>query len=160
MSRSTRVKTSEAGTETPERRAVRPLLFPRELVAAGCIAALVAAALVVPGGLVFRPTRHEVALPEAQTEEYRMVRPPPELAFDSLKNTSLLSDDELRYHFEGLMESQVAEILDQDRDGIADGTRVEVMEFIERMKIILSDREPFEYRVTPQGIPVVRVKEL
>ena len=65
--------------------------------------------------------------------------------FDRLVNTSRLSDSELRTLFESLDEAYAAKLLDLDSDGIADFTAIEVCEFIERMKIILSDRRPFNY---------------
>ena len=126
----------------------------------GCVAALVVAALVVSRGPGSRPNIHLRPLPEPVPEEYGLVLPPSELAFDNLRNTSRMTDDELRYCFEGLMESRMVELLDQDQDGVADGTLVEVKEFIQRMKIILSDRAPFVYRVTPQGLPIMRATEL
>ena len=65
--------------------------------------------------------------------------------FDTLQNTSRLTDEQLRDGFERLIESHMARLLDRDRDGTADFTGLPVEEFIERMKIILSDRKPFSY---------------
>ena len=74
--------------------------------------------------------------------------------FDQLRNTSRLGDSELRTFFEHMAEAKAAEFLDLNRDGIADFTGVEVFEFIERMKIILSDRRPFAYKRDAQGNPI------
>ena len=65
--------------------------------------------------------------------------------YDTLRNTSRLTDAELRYGFEHFLEWKMAGMLDSDEDGFADFTGIEVCEFLERMKIILSDREPFIY---------------
>jgi hypothetical protein len=69
------------------------------------------------------------------------------MGFDPLRNTSRLTDAQLRDGFEHFQQSEMAKLLDQDLDGIADCTGVPVQEFLERMKIILSDRKPFEYKV-------------
>ena len=135
-----------------------------KLFLVGCIVAALLVAVAFSRTMAFRSTHPAAVRPRAEerAEEpaYGLALPPRELAYDSLRNSSRLSDDELRWYFEGHMESEMAEVLDQDHDGIADGTRVELMEFIHRMKIILSDREPFEYRVTPQGVPIVRGTDL
>ena len=151
---------SSASWGTADRQAARPAAIAAGSTAAWCIAALVMAAFVLPRSPVSLPGGRRAAHSGTEVEAYGSFRSPRGLGFDSLRNTSRLSDEELRYYFEGLMEEEAAEILDQDRDGIADGTRVEVMEFIERMKIILSDRMPFVYRVKPQGLPIIRGSEL
>lgn len=64
---------------------------------------------------------------------------------DPLRNTSRLTDVALRYGFEHFLEWKMAKMLDRDGDGLADFTGICICEFLERMKIILSDRRPFEY---------------
>jgi hypothetical protein len=68
------------------------------------------------------------------------------MGFDPLRNTSRLTNEELREGFEWFEEAAMAEILDLDGDGLADFTNVPTWEFLERMKIILSDQKPFEYK--------------
>ena len=75
------------------------------------------------------------------------------LGVDPLRNTSRLTDSELRALFENLEERKAAELLDLDNDGLADFTGVDVRAFIERMKIILSDRRPFVYKRDAEGNP-------
>ena len=77
------------------------------------------------------------------------------LGFDTLRNTSRLTDQELRDGFERFLEWQMERTLDCDKNGIADFTGIPVEEFLGRMKIILSDREPFEY-VYSDGSPSMR----
>jgi len=67
------------------------------------------------------------------------------MEFDTLVNISRLNNAELRQLFEALEEGKAADLLDLDKDGIADFTGINVYEFIERMKIILSDLKPFIY---------------
>ena len=64
---------------------------------------------------------------------------------DPLRNTSRLTDDQLRLCFELQLDGRLEGALDRDRDGLADFTGIEVWEFVYRMKLILSDREPFDY---------------
>ncbi len=70
--------------------------------------------------------------------------------FDTLRNESRLTNDELRYFFERSMESVIAEIIDQDSDGIVDNMRIEVEEFIGRMFIILHCRKRFDFKPDPR----------
>lgn len=67
------------------------------------------------------------------------------MGYDSLRNTSRLTNAELRDGFEHFREWQMQGKLDRDRDGIADFTGIAVEEFLQRMKIILSDLRPFNY---------------
>ena len=136
------------------------LKWKRVGLALGSLAAFMVAAAMASRGSVSRPAVRVAQAPVEGLEGSGLVGALSAPEFDSLRNTSRLDDDQLRYYFEGLMEEEAARVLDQDEDGIADGTRVEVMEFIERMKIILGDRQPFVYRVTPQGLPIVRGAEL
>ena len=55
---------------------------------------------------------------------------------DRLKNTSNLTDREIRWHFEHTDYQSLADALDRNSDSIADGTILNVHEFIERIRIV------------------------
>lgn len=82
-------------------------------------------------------------------------RPPAWYYRDPLVNNSCLSDEELRYYFEHHEEHRTArKLLDTDGDGIVDGMRLSVDEFLARMAIILSSRTPFDYKCDVFGNPI------
>lgn len=66
--------------------------------------------------------------------------PASRLIIDALRNTSNLSDEELMWSFDRITQAQRVELLDHDGNGLADGTCIDVQEFIERMRIILESK--------------------
>ena len=55
---------------------------------------------------------------------------------DRLQNTSNLTDRDIRWYLKHTDHQTIVKALDRNADRIADGTTVNVHEFIERMKII------------------------
>lgn len=70
----------------------------------------------------------------------------PSFMFDSLRNTSCLSNEQLRYYFEYGEEDIAAKVIDRDGDGFEDSSGIEIWEFLARMEIILQRSGPFEYK--------------
>jgi hypothetical protein len=82
-------------------------------------------------------------------------RPPGWFYRDPLVNNSCLSDEDLRYYFEHHEEHRTArKLLDKDGDGVVDGMRLSVDEFLARMAMILSSRMPFDYKCDVFGNPI------
>ena len=64
-------------------------------------------------------------------------------AYDTLENTSNLTDEEIMWYRGQGRYTELKGLLDADRDGVADGTSLEVSEFIERMVIVIGTKEYF-----------------
>ena len=60
---------------------------------------------------------------------------------DNLRNTSILSDEEIEWYLVNSTREELAARLDLNNDGIADGTRLDVHEFIGRMEVIIICRK-------------------
>lgn len=61
-------------------------------------------------------------------------------AYDTLQNTSNLTDEQILRLLDEDRYDELKYLLDRDKDGIADGTEVEVIEFIERISIVIATK--------------------
>ena len=61
-------------------------------------------------------------------------------AYDTLQNTSNLTDEEILQLYDQDRHDELKYLLDRNKDGIADGTEVEVTEFIERITIVIGTK--------------------